>query len=112
LNEQRGQTKLQEEDAAMSKDRFYTNLILTVIAILLALSVFRPAALFIGNAQATEEQQRARQMAINVIDVPEVAKATREIAVANQAIASAIQSLAESVDRVSHAISTMPSSSK
>jgi hypothetical protein len=96
----------------MSKDRFYTNLILTVIAILLALSVFRPAALFIGNAQATEDQQRARQMAVNAVDNPEMAKATHEIAVANQAIASAIQTLAESVDRVASAVSSMPSSSK
>jgi Na+/phosphate symporter len=97
---------------AMLKSRSYTNLILTIIAILLVLILARPSTLLITGAQAKDEEQRAKQQAVNVAETSDVAVATREVATANQAIASAIQTLAESVDRVAGAVGSAKAESK
>ena len=88
----------------MLNNRAYTNVILTVIAVLLVLMLLSPPDILIPSAQARDEQQRAKQLAVNVRESTETANAVREVAKANQSIAAAIQTLAESVDRAAGVI--------
>ena len=90
--------------------RTYTNLILTIIAALLLVLVLRPQLSVVGDAYARNEQQREKQMSVNVQGNIEVqAQATREVAAANNNIAKAIDRLAQTTDRIASQLGNIAS---
>jgi len=80
--------------------RMYTNVLLTIIAALLFVFVLRPQMSVVENAYARDEQQRAKQMAVNVQETSDVSQAMREVTAASNNIAKAIERLTKATERV------------
>ena len=90
--------------------RTYTNVILTIIAALLFVLVVRPQLSVVDDAYARDEQQREKQMAVNVQGNIEVqAQATREVAAATNNVAKAIERLAQTTDRIASELGNIAS---
>ncbi len=85
--------------------RIYTNVLLTIIAALLFVLVLWPQLSVVENAYASDEQQRAKPMAVNVKETSDVLEATREIAAATNNIAKALDRLAKASERIAEELS-------
>jgi hypothetical protein len=90
-----------------SAGRTYTNVVLTVIATLLAVHVVQQAPIhFVSDAHAQNRRTVADPSIPATQDVA-VAAATSEVAAANREIAAAIRQVASSVDSLNNGIKAL-----
>lgn len=88
------------------RSRIYTNVILTIIAIFLALIAFKPGNPFIATAEAQDSRARNEQQATVWGDVyikaaETIAAGLRDIAASNESVAKSIGKVGDDVRTIS-----------